>query len=439
MRKELETASVAVPEAQQPYRIPDNWRWATLGAINRYCPHTIDPATQPDAHFELYSVPSVEIDYPEIIPGSEIGSTKQAVQKNDILLCKINPRINRVWKVSKHTDYQLLASSEWIVIRNSQMNPDFMLYYFRSPMFREFMLSHVAGVGGSLMRAQSKYVKQYPVPLPPLAEQQRIVDRIESLFTKLDAAQDKAREVIESLFFIRQAYLYHAFMGKLTQIWRVQRQIGFPWKNETLQSVCSMKITDGTHQTPTYCKENQGIPFLSAKDVTSGKICWDGIKYITPELHKELYARLAPQIDDILLAKNGTTGVGAIVDVEKVFDLYVTLAVLRPNKEVILPRYLLNVVNSPICKKQFDEHLTGIGLPNLHLRDIRKVTIPLPSLEEQAEIVRIVDDLTEKSQSVQTAAEQVIKHIDIMKKAILGRAFRGELGTNDPSEASPDI
>ena len=199
-----------------------------------------------------------------------------------------------------------------------------------------------------------------------------------------------------------------------------------------------MKITDGTHKTPTYCDSDTGIPFVSSKDVTSGMICWDNIKYIVPELHEELYERLAPQVDDVLLAKNGTTGVAAIVEEEKVFDLYVTLAVLRPNKEIIDPRYLLNVVNSPICKRQFDEHLTGIGVPNLHLRDIKEVEIPLPSLAEQKEIARIIDAMSEKWNEAKASAEKVIDRVDTMKKSILARAFRGELGTNDPADESAE-
>ena len=190
------------------------------GGINRYCPHTVDPASQPDAYFELYSVPSMETNYPEIIPGSEIGSSKQSVQKNDVLLCKINPHINRVWKVSKRTDYELLASSEWVVIRNNRIDPDFMVYCLKSPYFREFMLSHVSGIGGSLMRAQPKHITSYPIPLPPLAEQQRIVERIESLFAKLDAAREKAREVVDGFEPRKAAILHRAFTGELTAQWR---------------------------------------------------------------------------------------------------------------------------------------------------------------------------------------------------------------------------
>ena len=136
------------------------------------------------------------------------------------------------------------------------------------------------------------------------------------------------------------------------------------------------------------------------------------------------------------MAKNGTTGVAAIVETDKVFDIYVTLAVLRPNKEIILPRYLLNIVNSPVCKDQFNEHLTGIGVPNLHLRDIKAVMIRVPEIDEQKEVVRIIDNFWNVQESVIEATKSVIENIELTKKSILSKAFRGELGTNDPEEES---
>ena len=187
-----------VPESEQPYKVPENWCWVTIDSINQYQSSSLDPSKFSDDFFELYSVPSSANDYPEIAMGSEIGSTKQIVEKGDVLLCKINPRINRVWKVSQYTENSLLSSSEWIIIRNHKIHSDYLMYCFQSPYFREYMLSNVSGVGGSLMRAQPKYVKTYPLPLPPLPEQERIVDRIESLFAKLDEAKQKAQDALDS-------------------------------------------------------------------------------------------------------------------------------------------------------------------------------------------------------------------------------------------------
>ena len=200
------------------------------------------------------------------------------------------------------------------------------------------------------------------------------------------------------------------------------------WKWETLEKLCFIPITDGTHQTPTYSDSDSGIPFISSKDVTKEFIDWSNIKYITKELHSELYKRVAPQIDDILLAKNGTTGVAAIVDTDKIFDIYVTLALIRPNKEIILPRFLLQVINSPICKNQFDEHLTGIGVPNLHLRDIRTTMIPLPpTLAEQQRIVNRIESMFAKLDEAKEKAQNVVDGFETRKAAILHKAFTGEL------------
>ena len=160
------------------------------------------------------------------------------------------------------------------------------------------------------------------------------------------------------------------------------------WKTSTLQAVCAI-ITDGTHQTPKYF--DKGYIFLSSKNVTSWKIDWDNIKYIDEEQHQKMYSRLRPRIGDILLAKNGTTGVAAIVDKNEVFDIYVSLALLRP-KEFILPEFLLYFINSSIAKKQFNKRLKGIGVPNLHLEEIRAVSFCFPPLPEQKRIVSILDE-----------------------------------------------
>ncbi len=159
----------------------------------------------------------------------------------------------------------------------------------------------------------------------------------------------------------------------------------------TLDELCEV-ITDGTHQTPEYCEEG-GFIFLSSKDVTTRKIDWDNVKYIPEDLHKKLYARLAPQKNDILLAKNGTTGVAAIVDRDEVFDIYVSLALLRP-KTSIMPEYLLYAINSPVAKRQFDAGLKGIGVPNLHLSVIRKTRIAVHDMSKQKEICLLLDKVS---------------------------------------------
>ena len=117
-------------------------------------------------------------------------------------------------------------------------------------------------------------------------------------------------------------------------------------------------------------------------------------------MHEEHQKRIKPQRDDILLAKNGTTGVAALVETDVVFDIYVTLAVLRPTN-IVFPKFLLFMVNSPFCKEQFNGHLTGIGVPNLHLIDICKTYIPLPPISEQKRIVTKIEEMFERLDQIQ--------------------------------------
>ena len=201
----------------------------------------------------------------------------------------------------------------------------------------------------------------------------------------------------------------------------------------TLPELCVLPITDGTHQTPTYTDKANGIPFLSSKDVTSQKIDWTNIKYITKDLHEILYKRIAPQKNDILLAKNGTTGVAAIVEDERVFDIYVTLAVIRPSN-FIDPKFLLYIINSVFCKKQFNDHLTGIGLPNLHLTDIKKTIIPVPPYKEQVKIVDTINRLFKRIDVVDKGRLNTNELISQTKAKILDLAIHGKLVPQDPTD-----
>jgi len=163
-----------------------------------------------------------------------------------------------------------------------------------------------------------------------------------------------------------------------------------------LEELCEF-IKDGTHQTPQYTDDRtNGFKFLSSKDVTSGKISWDNIKYITESLHNELYSKISPRRNDILLAKNGTTGIAALVDCDEIFDIYVSLAILR-FYDGNNPTYLLYAINSDATKWQFESNLKGVGVPNLHLREIRKTKIPLPPLSLQNEFADFVAQV-DKSQ-----------------------------------------
>ena len=184
---------------------------------------------------------------------------------------------------------------------------------------------------------------------------------------------------------------------------------------KTLQDVCE-QIKDGTHQTPTYTEDKgKGFKFLSSKDVVSGKIDWSRVKYISAELHEELYSRIKPKRGDLLLAKNGTTGVAAIVETDEVFDIYVSLAILRPVD--INSVYLWGAVNSMESKRQFDESLKGIGVPNLHLGEIKKTKIVVPPIQIQKAFEQFVLQIDKsKVVSQHTTSNPYIQNLNFAVK-----------------------
>ena len=208
------------------------------------------------------------------------------------------------------------------------------------------------------------------------------------------------------------------------------------WCWSRLQSITSI-LTDGTHKTPQY--SDAGYIFLSSKNVTSGKIDWDNIMYIPEVLHRELYTRLAPKAGDILLAKNGTTGVAAIVDREEVFDIYVSLALIRIVDNIVNPLYVLRAIESSFIQNYFNSSLKGIGVPNLHLEHIRKTLIPIPPCTEQDRIILRADTFLSLVEQIATDETELHHLISKAKAKVLDLAIRGKLVPQNPDDEPASI
>ena len=221
-------------------------------------------------------------------------------------------------------------------------------------------------------------LEKVEITLPSLDVQREIV----SILDKIDALIEQRRLQLKKLEELVKARFVEMF-GTLHD-----NKKGFAVV--TIEKVCSL-IKDGTHQTPQYTEDKEeGYKFLSSKDVMTQRIDWTDIKYIPAELHEKLYASIKPQRNDILMSKNGVNyGVAAVNDTDEVFDIYVSLALLRP-KPMIDPVFFRCVINNHETKRQFDSSIKGIGVPNLHLGEIKKTKIILPPLELQKEFVSFV-------------------------------------------------
>ena len=249
----------------------------------------------------------------------------------------------------------------------SLISKEYLCYFMRSNTYYTRLMGNIKGA--TRKRISRKNLGNIELDVPSKEEQLRVVKQLDCL-TEVINLRRKEIELLDNLIKARFIEMF----GTIND-----NKYGYDIK--TLQDVCE-QIKDGTHQTPKYTEDKEnGYKFLSSKDVTSGKIDWSNIKYIPESLHNELCARIAPQRGDLLLAKNGTTGVAAVVDCDEVFDIYVSLALLRPID--IDSVYLWAAVNSDETKHQFDGSLKGIGVPNLHLGEIKKTKVLVPPLNKQ--------------------------------------------------------
>ena len=354
--------------------------------INEYKSESINPMKTPDTMYELYSVPFFTTGHPEYLHGSEIGSSKVTVQKNDILVCKINPRINRVWVVADESNYQSIASSEWIVVRTAQHNPYFLAWYFRTPMFQQLMTSEVTGIGGSLTRAQPKRVAEYPVPVLSREKQDKIV----SILDRLESIKRERKSELDLLDSLVKARFVEMF--------------GHMSVDTTVSDVCSI-ITDGTHQPPKF--KNEGIPFLFVSNIADNKLTYDTEKFIDEATYNELIKRTPIEVGDVLLSTVGSYGHPAVVENKKRFLFQRHIAYLKPNHKKVGSYYLYASLLSDSVQYQIDTHVKGIAQKTLNLKEIKNLKIPLPSLDEQKMFTVFFREVNKSKSVIQKSLDEM--------------------------------
>jgi len=201
------------------------------------------------------------------------------------------------------------------------------------------------------------------------------------------------------------------------------------------------QLTDGTHSTPKYTMS--GIPFLSVKDMSSGKLSFSNTKYISPEEHSVLSQRCHPQKGDLLLSKVGTTGIPLIIDTDKEFSIFVSLALIKFFPDLIDSRFLLYMINSPLVQLQAADNTRGVGNKNWVLKAISDTIMVLPPLAEQHCIVAKIEELLPKVEEYGKAQDELNKLNEELperlKKSILQEAIEGRLVPQDPNDEPASI
>ena len=297
------------------------------------------------------------------------------------------------------------------IINKKKADSVYLWYFMRSDIFRRILMSNLPG--GIKTEVKPKRFLPVEIPLPPLEEQKRIVAKIELFISRIEEVRrlrDGAIKETRGLLSKISGKTYNVLSKK--------------WGTEKLVNV-SGRITDGTHKTPMYVPD--GVPFLSVKDITSGKISFSSAKYITHEEHEELIKRARPEKGDVLLTKVGTTGYAKVIDVDREFSIFVSLCLIKLKKDIALPKYVEHMLNSSSIRKLSEKYTRGIGNKNLVLMFINNFPIPLPSLPIQRRVVAYLDSLQEKLDELEELQDKSEKDFEELVPSVLDKAFRGEL------------
>jgi len=370
---------------------------------------SVNPKNFENETFELLSIPAFDNGEPEITIGKNIGSSKKCVEPNDVLLSKIVPHIRRCWVVPSAGDLRQIASGEWIQFRGKKFTPEYLRYFLVSDPFHCLFMNTISGVGGSLLRASPSQVAKIKIPLPPLAEQKKIA----AILDAADRLRQKDAQLIAKYNALSQSLFLDMFGDPVTN--------ENHYEVSTLGDVTS-KVTDGVHAKPEYT--DKGIPFISVKDITTGTLNFEKCKFIAKEAHDKYFKRCNPELGDILYTKVGATyGRASIVDVNFPFSLYVSVALLKPIRDIVNPMYLKEAMVNPVIKRQADKAIKGIGVPDLHLNMIKKFNILLPPITLQNQFAERIQAIETQKQQAQAALQ---KSEDLFS-SLLQRAFKGEL------------
>ncbi|MEC1596508.1 restriction endonuclease subunit S [Bacillus spizizenii] len=463
-----------VPEDEQPFQVPGNWVWVRTETAN----DIVTGSTPAKKQSEYYGggfpfVKPADLEQgSEVIHASEYLTEKgkavsRIIPKESTMVCCIGSIGKAGFSTVECTTNQQINS---LVPNKKMINPKFNYYQVLNETYQNELWNHSSATTVSIINKGK--MSLIPYVLPPFNEQKRIADKVERLLSKIEEAKQLIEEAKESFELRRAAILDKAFRGDLTKKWRSEnlniesveklyvdiqneKKKNAPkkkrtlkehdpiiepfilpptWKWVRLSEICHL-IVDGVHKKPDYVE--QGIPFVTVKNLTSSNVLsLDDTKFVTEEAHKKFSERTNPEYGDILMSKDGTLGVCRKVDIHTEFSIFVSVALIKTVKPFIDSDYILRILQTPFVQNTLINGSKGTGLKHIHLVDLRNVLVPLPPLEEQVLIAEVVDKLIKKEEGSIANISEVLNSVVKISNSILSKAFRGELGTNDPSEES---
>ena len=428
-----------------PFEIPESWEWVRLGNLtynhgqkkpsSEFC--YIDIGSIDNQHQRLNEKETI------VAPENAASRARKIVKTGDILYSTVRPYLHNMCIIDREFTKEPIASTGFAVLKCcADYSNAFLFYYMMSPDFDNYANDSDNSKGVAYPAINDERLSNALIPVPPVMEQYRILNQLSKVLPIVQV-YDGAYRNLENLsttfpIQLKKSILQYAVQGKLVpqdptdepasalleciraekeqliKSGKVKRdkhesvifrrdnyyyekvdgiercidddlpfEIPESWEWCRLGTILQ-KLTDGTHSTPKYTA--RGIPFISVKDISSGKISFERTKFISKTEHELLASRCDPHRDDILLTKVGTTGIPVLVDTDRPFSIFVSVAQLRFSTELLDKFFLIYLLKSPLVQTQCRENTKGVGNKNWVMRDIANTLICIPPLAEQKRI-----------------------------------------------------
>ena len=445
MKKQLtieeKLQNALVPKEEQPYKIPNNWCWVKLGNIvqikgGKRIPKGTSLLKENTGYkyirvTDMKNGTVLDDDIHYISEDIYNKISNYTISKNDIYITCAGT-IGRVGIIPVEFDgANLTENADKIIIKHINK---YLLVKVLSSYIVQRQIQEVVTTGCQPKLAIKK-IEQLKIPLPPINEQQRIVNRIESLFTKLDKAKELIENTLAQFEQNKMAILHKAFTGELTAKWRKENNIDLSsWQEKTIDELC----TSLKYGTSKKSKPEGSVVVLRMGNLQNGEIDWSNLMYTDDKEDIEKYLL---KKGDVLF--NRTNGSADLIGKTSIYRgeypaIYAGYLIKLDYGKDIIGEYLNYMMNSNKARAYCNKiKSSGASQFNINAKKIGAFKISVPTIEEQQEIVNILDNLLAKYNKIKNL-EQQLEKIELLKKAILAKAFRGELGTNNPDEESAE-
>jgi type I restriction enzyme, S subunit len=338
-----------------------------------------------------------------------------------IIMTDITPTLGLIGKTAIIDQNNIYVLNQRVgclrMLDKNNISINFYNYMFNSEFVRRQVIRNTLGTAQFYINTPQ--IKNLIIPSPPLLEQNKIA----SILTSVDEVIEKTQSKINKLQGLKKTTMNELLtkgightefkdgpLGKIPKSWLVTK----------LKKVA--KVNDGTHKTPKYI--TQGIPFLRVTDLKNKYPMKGNNKYISISEHQELIRRCKPEKGDILYSKNGTIGIPRIIDWEGDFSIFVSLALIKINRDSnILSEYLEIYLSCEIISQEIKNRAKQGAVTNLHLEEIREFLTIIPNIEEQKQIIKICRSL---NQNIGLQKDKVLK-LTQLKKSLTQDLLTGKV------------